>query len=152
MVPIAKADSDFDSFTFCTIAVCTLSTSTNVANWLFSMTYFRTSHKFAEIIDQQSQMRPSVYDSPATTQSNCLDKLCTFWAVTLLFFIDELCLASILFYDYKKVLAGDTSIRQEEVKLSLTVFLGIKNVLAFWTTVLLVRSVWNIKTSLARCG
>ena len=66
--------------------------------------------------------------------------------------MDELFLASILFYDYKKVLAGDTSIRQEEVKLSLTVFLGIKNILAFWTTVLLVRAICNVKESLAKCG
>ena len=116
MVPQAKADSDFDLLTFGTILVCTLSTSTNVANWLFATTYFHTSHKFAEIIDQQSQWRPSIYASPVT-QRTCFDKLCTFWAVTILFFIDELCLASILFYDYKKVLAGDTSIRQEEVKL-----------------------------------
>ena len=66
--------------------------------------------------------------------------------------MDEFLLASILFYDYKKVLAGDTSIRQEEVKLSLTVFLGIKNVLALWTTVLLVRAIWNINKSLSKCG
>lgn len=66
--------------------------------------------------------------------------------------MDEFLLAGILFYDYKKVLAGDTTIRQGEVKLSLTVFLGIKNMLAFWTTVLLVRALWNIKKSLAKCG
>ena len=63
----------------------------------------------------------------------------------MLFFIDEFLLASILFYDYKKVLAGDKTIRQDEVKLSLTIFLGIKNVLCFWTTVLLVRVIWNIR-------
>ena len=97
-------------------------------------------------------MRPSIYDWDTVSQPSCLDKLCTFWTVTVLFFIDEFLLASILFYDYKKVLSGDTSIRQEEVKLSLTVFLGIKNMLALWTTVLLVRAILNIKSSLAKCG
>ena len=56
-------------------------------------------------------MRPSIYDWDTVSQPSCLDKLCTFWTVTVLFFIDEFLLASILFYDYKKVLSGDTSIR-----------------------------------------
>ena len=41
MVPIAKLDADFDLLTFGTIAICTLSTSSNVANWLFATTYFQ---------------------------------------------------------------------------------------------------------------
>ena len=65
-----------------------------------------------------------------------------------MFFIDEFLLASILFYDFKKVLQGDTNISQDHVKLSLTVFLGIKNMLALWTTVLLVRAIINIKNNL----
>jgi len=47
---------------------------------------------------------------------------------------------------------GDTSISQGHVKLSLTVFLGIKNMLALWTTVLLVRAILTIKDNLAKCG
>ena len=66
--------------------------------------------------------------------------------------MDEFLLASILFYDFKKVMQGDTSISQGHVKLSITVFLGIKNLLALWTTVLLVRALWNIKKNLAKCG
>lgn len=54
-------------------------------------------------------MQTSIYASPVT-QPFCLDKLCTFWTVVCLFFIDEFLLASILFYDFKKVLQGDTSI------------------------------------------
>ena len=46
MVPVAKENSDFDPMTMITIMVCTLSTSTNVANWLFATTYFSTGHKF----------------------------------------------------------------------------------------------------------
>ena len=51
MVPIAKENSEFDSLTFLTIFVCTLSTSTNVANWLFATTYFSAGNKFALILD-----------------------------------------------------------------------------------------------------
>ena len=50
MVPIAKMDSDFDLLTFCTIAVCTLSTSSNVANWLFATTYFSAGHKLKSLL------------------------------------------------------------------------------------------------------
>ena len=50
------------------------------------------------------------------------------------------------------MLQGDTSISQGHVKLSLTIFLGIKNMLALWTTVLLVRSIYNIKDNLSKCG
>ena len=109
MVPIAKMDSDFDLLTFCTIAVCTLSTSSNVANWLFATTYFSAGHKLKSLLSQRHTT--SVYDGSPVTQKPCLDKLCTFWTVTVLFFMDEFLLAAILFYDYKKVLSGDTSIR-----------------------------------------
>ena len=50
MVPIAKLDADFDLLTFCTIAVCTLSTSTNVANWLFATTYFQAGAKLKSLL------------------------------------------------------------------------------------------------------
>ena len=46
MVPIAKQNSDLDFMTSTTILVCTLSTSTNVANWLFATIYFKAGHKF----------------------------------------------------------------------------------------------------------
>ena len=36
--------------------------------------------------------------------------------------------------------------------MSLTLFLGIKNMLSLWTTVLLVRSINNIKIYLKQCG
>ena len=55
-------------------------------------------------------MRATIYESHLGTQPYMLDKLCTFWTVTFLFFMDEFLLASILFYDYKKVLAGDMTI------------------------------------------
>ena len=55
-------------------------------------------------------MALNVYNSEPVRNPFCLDKLCTFWTVTVLFFIDEFLLASILFYDYKQVLAGDTTI------------------------------------------
>ena len=110
MVPIAKLNADFDFLTFCTISVCTLSTSTNVANWLFATTYFQAGAKLKSLLSQRHHTT-SVYDGSPVTQPACLDKLCTFWTVTMLFFMDEFLLASILFYDYKKVLAGDKSIR-----------------------------------------
>ena len=50
LVPIAKTDAEIDSLTIGTIFVCTISTSTNVANWLFATTYFSTAHKFKEIL------------------------------------------------------------------------------------------------------
>lgn len=150
MVPIAKQDADFDLLTLATIVFCTLSTSTNVANWLFATIYFQAGQKLKSLLSQRHTT--SVYDGSPVAQPSCLDKLCTFWTVTMLFFIDEFLLASILFYDYKKVLAGDKSIRQDEVKLSLTIFLGIKNILCFWTTVLLVRAIFNIRKQLAKCG
>ena len=67
LVPFAKLDSDFDFLTLGTILVCTLSTSTNVANWLFATTYFSTGHKFKEIVNLHSSLvRPSVYGSPVS--------------------------------------------------------------------------------------
>ena len=152
LVPLAKETAEFDILTFTAILVCTMSTSTNVANWLFATSYFSAAQKFGEILrNHSSQLRPSIYASPVT-QKSCFDKLCTFWTVTILFFMDEFLLASILFYDFKKVIQGDTSISQGHVKLSLTIFLGIKNILALWTTVLLVRSIFKLKDSLAQCG
>ena len=51
LVPLAKQTADFDSLTFLTVFICTLSTSANVANWLFATTYFSTGHKFKEIVN-----------------------------------------------------------------------------------------------------
>ena len=151
-MPLAKETANFDSLTFLAIFVCTVSTSTNVANWLFATSYFAAGHKFNQILqNHSSSLRTSIYASPVS-QPFCLDKLCTFWTVTTLFFIIEFLLASILFYDFKKVLQGDTSISQGHVKLSLTIFLGIKNMLALWTTILLARSICEIKENLAKCG
>lgn len=153
MVPLAKGTAHFDMLTGVSIFICTLSTSTNVANWLVATSYFSAGHKLKQILQNHSSstMQTSIYASPVN-QPCCLDKLCTFWTVTCLFFIDEFLLASILFYDFKKVLQGDTSISQGHVKLSLTIFLGIKNMLALWTTVLLVRSILIIRDNLTKCG
>ena len=62
--------------------------------------------------------------------------------------LDELCLATVLIYDFKRILAGDTRIRQDEVKISLTFLLAIKNALAIWSTVLLSCGVWTVRKTL----
>ena len=60
MVPIAKLDADFDLLTFGTIAICTLSTSSNVANWLFATTYFQAGNKLKSLLSDRHTT--SVYD------------------------------------------------------------------------------------------
>ena len=65
MVPIAKLDADFDLLTLGTIAICTLSTSSNVANWLFATTYFQAGQKLKSLLSDRHTT--SVYDgSPVT--------------------------------------------------------------------------------------
>ena len=64
--------------------------------------------------------------------------------------MDELCLATVLIYDFKRILAGDTRIRQNEVKISLTILLAIKNILAIWSTVLLARGVYTVRANLKK--
>ena len=78
----------------------------------------------------------------------CWEKLISFELVTAVFMLDELCLATVLIYDFKRILAGDTRIRQNEVKISLTILLSIKNLLAIWSTILLSRGVWTVRKSL----
>ena len=40
LVPRAKENSEIDLITVATIAACTLSTLTNIANWYFAFNYF----------------------------------------------------------------------------------------------------------------
>ena len=40
LVPRARQNSEFDSLTFFSILLCTLSASANVASWFFASTYF----------------------------------------------------------------------------------------------------------------
>ena len=43
LVPQAKVDSDVDLISIVTIAVCTFSTLTNIANWYFARHYYNVS-------------------------------------------------------------------------------------------------------------
>ena len=88
-----------------------------------------------------------IYAEPVRIRS-CWEKFFSFGFVTVLFIMDELCLATVLIYDFKRILAGDTRIRQNEVKISLTILLSIKNILSIWSTVLFARGVWTVRTIL----
>ena len=91
----------------------------------------------------------SIYAEPVRIRS-FWEKFFSFGFVTTLFMVDELCLATVLIYDFKRILAGDTRIRQNEVKISLTILLAIKNILAIWSTVLLARGVYTVRTVLKK--
>ena len=67
LVPLAKESQDFDLLTMTAIVICTLSTSTNVANWLFATSYFNSSNKFEQILqNHSSQMKATIYATPVT--------------------------------------------------------------------------------------
>ena len=145
LVPQAKVDSEVDIIAIVTIAICTFSTMTNIANWYFARHYYNVSQNFKQII--KSHTDDLLYVEPVRVRS-CWEKLISFEFVTAVFMLDELCLATVLIYDFKRILAGDTRIRQNEVKISLTFLLAIKNCLAIWSTVLLSRGVWTFRKTL----
>ena len=63
LVPLAKDSAHFDSCTALAIFICTLSTSTNVANWLFATSYFTAGHKFKQILqNHNSRISSSIYN------------------------------------------------------------------------------------------
>ena len=142
LVPLAKENSEMDPVAVATIAACTLSTLTNIANWYFASNYFNVGQNFKQISNER--IDNPLYAEPVRIRS-FWEKFFSFGFVTTLFIMDELCLAAVLLHDFKRILAGDTRIRQNEVKISLTVLLAIKNILAIWSTVLLARGVYTVR-------